>query len=85
VPPTNTPVRYLPVFNKVLSGALSTRWESVSSVARNLNFRLTVRNNNPLAPQTNKDEMIVSVNAGAGPFQVTAPTFGQSVSSGNMV
>ncbi|MGU3373935.1 zinc-dependent metalloprotease [Chryseobacterium sp. M5A1_1a] len=85
IPPVNTPVRYLPDFNKVLAGALSTRWESVSSVARNLNFRLTVRNNNPLAPQTNKDEMIVSVNAVAGPFQVTAPTFGQSVSSGNTV
>lgn len=83
LPPKSTPVRYLPEFNKVLAGALSTRWESVSSVGRNLNFRLTVRNNNPLAPQTNNDNMLVTVNAGAGPFQVTAPSFGQSASSGS--
>lgn len=83
VSPTSSPVRYMPDFNKVLAGALSTRWESVSGIARNLNFRLTVRNNNPLAPQTNKDDMLVTVNAGAGPFQVTAPTFGQSASSGS--
>ncbi|QIY90529.1 reprolysin-like metallopeptidase [Chryseobacterium gallinarum] len=83
VAPRSTPVRYLPEFNQVLAGALSTRWESVSSVARNLNFRLTVRNNNPIAPQTNKDDMVVTVNAAAGPFQVTAPTFGQSLNSGN--
>lgn len=83
VSPKSTPVRYFPEFNKVLAGALSTRWESVSSVGRNLNFRLTVRNNNPLAPQTNNDNMLVTVNAGAGPFRVTAPSFGQSASSGN--
>lgn len=83
VPPKSTPVRYLPEFNKVLAGALSTRWESVSSVGRNLNFRLTVRNNNPLAPQTNNDNMLVTVSAGAGPFQITAPSFGQSASSGS--
>lgn len=83
--PVSNPVRYLPDFNKVLAGVLSTRWESVSSVARNLNFTFTARNNNPAAPQTSKDEMVVTVNAGAGPFQVTAPTFGQSLSSGGIV
>ncbi|MBV8325475.1 reprolysin-like metallopeptidase [Chryseobacterium sp.] len=85
VVPVNNPIRYMPDFNKVLAGVLSTRWESVSNVARNMNFRLTVRNNNPMAPQTNKDEMMVSVNAGSGPFQITAPTFGQSLSSGSIV
>lgn len=83
VSPKSTPVRYFPEFNKVLAGALSTRWESVSSVGRNLNFRLTVRNNNPLAPQTNNDDMMITVNAAAGPFQVTTPSFGQSASSGS--
>lgn len=83
VSPKSTPVRYFPEFNKVLAGALSTRWESVSSIGRNLNFRLTVRNNNPLAPQTNNDDMMVTVNAAAGPFQVTTPSFGQSASSGS--
>ncbi|SHF38663.1 reprolysin-like metallopeptidase [Chryseobacterium sp. OV279] len=80
--PISSPVRYFPDFNKVLSGVLSTRWEAVSSVARNLNFVATVRNNNPVQPQVSKDAMIITVNAGSGPFQVTAPIFGQSLSSG---
>lgn len=83
VPPVSTPVRYFPEFNKVLAGVFSTRWESVSSVARNLNFTCTVRNNHPTAPQTSKDEAVVTVNTASGPFKVTAPIFGQSTSSGN--
>ncbi|CAH0157742.1 reprolysin-like metallopeptidase [Chryseobacterium sp. Bi04] len=79
--PVNTPVRYFPDFNKVLGGVLSTRWESVSSIARDLNFTVTVRNNNPTGPQTANDAMKVSINAGAGPFQITSPAFGQSLNS----
>ncbi|WP_250253284.1 reprolysin-like metallopeptidase [Chryseobacterium sp. Marseille-Q3244] len=84
-PPVNSLVRYFPDFNKVLAGVLSTRWESVSSVARNLNFAATVRNNNPLQPQVSKDGMVITVDAVSGPFQVTAPVFGQSLSSGATV
>lgn len=83
LPPVSTPVRYFPEFNKVLAGVLSTRWESVPSVARSLNFTLTVRNNDLTAPQTSRDDMMVTVNATAGPFTVTAPVFGQSLSSGS--
>lgn len=82
VKPVSTPTRYFPDFNKVLAGVLTTKWETVSSVGRNLNFVITVRNNNPVDPQTNRDAMVVAVNAASGPFQVTAPTFGQSVASG---
>jgi subtilisin-like proprotein convertase family protein len=83
--PVSSKVRYFPDFNKVLAGVLSTRWESVSSVARNLNFAATVRNNNPLQPQVSKDAMTITVDAASGPFQVTAPAFGQSLSSGGTV
>ncbi|WP_312306275.1 reprolysin-like metallopeptidase [Chryseobacterium sp.] len=83
--PVTTPTRYFPDFNKVLGGVLSTRWESVSSIARELNFTATVRNNDPLAPQTNKDDVKLTVNAAAGPFQVTAPAFGQSLASGSAI
>ncbi|PIF45007.1 putative secreted protein (Por secretion system target) [Chryseobacterium sp. 52] len=83
--PVSGPVRYLPDFNKVLAGVLTTRWESVSSVARNLNFNVTLRTNNPVDPQTNKDAMVVTVNGAAGPFQVTGPVFGQSLNSGGTV
>lgn len=82
--PVSTPVRYFPEFNKVLAGVLTTRWESVSSVARNLNFSVTLRTNHPVDPQTAKDAAIITVNAAAGPFQVTSPAFGQSLSSGGV-
>ncbi|MGN7866068.1 reprolysin-like metallopeptidase [Chryseobacterium sp. 22458] len=83
--PVNSLVRYFPDFNKVLAGVLSTRWEAVSSIARGLNFAVTVRNNNPLQPQVSKDAMTVTVDAASGPFQVTAPVFGQSLNSGGTV
>ena len=83
VPPTSNPYRYFPDFNTVLAGVNTTRWESVSSVSRALNFGVVLRNNNPLEPNIAQDAMLVTVNANAGPFKVTAPTFGQSLTSGN--
>lgn len=85
ISPVNTPVRYFPDFNKVLAGVLTTKWETVSGVGRNLNFALTVRNNSIAAPQTSKDAMMITVNNASGPFKVTAPAFGQSASSGSTV
>ncbi len=83
--PTTSAVRYFPDFNKVLAGVLSTRWESVSSVARSLNFAATVRNNSPAQPQVSKDATVLTVDAASGPFQVTAPIFGQSLTSGGTI
>ncbi|CAI8937599.1 reprolysin-like metallopeptidase [Chryseobacterium sp. IT-36CA2] len=85
ISPVTTPVRYFPDFNKVLAGVLTTKWETVSGVGRNLNFALTVRNNSITAPQTSKDAMMITVNNASGPFKVTAPAFGQSASSGSTV
>ncbi|UHO36959.1 T9SS type A sorting domain-containing protein [Chryseobacterium capnotolerans] len=84
VKPMSSSTRYFPDFNKVLAGVLTTKWETVSSVGRNLNFDLIVRNNNPLDPQTNKDAVVVTVDAASGPFKVTAPLFGQSLASGGI-
>ncbi len=83
-PPKSEPVRYFPEFGKVLAGVSATRWEALSSVGRTLNFTLTARDNSAAGAQTATDEVIVTVSATAGPFVVTAPTFGESlVSSGN--
>ena len=82
VPPTKNPYRYFPNFDVVLAGVNTTRWESVSSVARNLNFGVVLRTNDPLTPNIAQDAMMVTVNAASGPFKVTAPTFGQSLASG---
>lgn len=80
-PPISEPVRYFPEFGKVLAGVNATRWEALSSVGRTLNFTLTARDNSAAGPQTATDEVIVTVSAAAGPFVVTAPTFGESLLS----
>ncbi|MFV5687623.1 reprolysin-like metallopeptidase [Flavobacterium sp. ZT3R25] len=72
--PMSSPIRYMPSYNTVLSGKLTTTWESVSTIARTLHFTLTGRDNTTAAigtAQTNTDEMIVTV-SGTGPFAVTS-------------
>ncbi len=88
--PTTSPTRYFPKLATILTGGLlsgplpggdaGANTEALSSVARTLNFRLTVRDNAPYsstAPvsvgQTQFRDMVVTVNATAGPFSVTAP------------
>jgi hypothetical protein len=82
--PTASPVRYFPTMSTVLSGLTATPGlevasEALSSVARTLNFRLTVRDNVPYsatAPikvgQTNFKDMTVTVDATRGPLTVTS-------------
>ena len=73
LPPTSSTVRYMPSLSTVLQNRLTTTWESVSSIARSLNFSLTGRDNATLeTPQTNTDNMVVTVSATAGPFAVTS-------------
>ena len=82
--PTSTaPVRYFPQMSTVLTGATSWKWEAVPNVARTLNFRLTVRDNHAGGPANNSDDMIVTVNATAGPFAVTSPNTAVSYAGGS--
>ncbi|HLA55754.1 MAG TPA: GEVED domain-containing protein [Flavobacterium sp.] len=76
--PTASPVRYFPKMSSVLTGATTTAGseltvEALPSVARILNFRLTVRDNRAGGSGNNSDDMVVTVNATAGPFSVSAP------------
>ncbi|MGL2967094.1 reprolysin-like metallopeptidase [Flavobacterium sp. XGLA_31] len=76
--PTTSPIRYFPKMSSVLAGATTTAGteitvEALPSVARTLNFRLTVRDNHTGGPANNSDDMVVTVNATAGPFAVTSP------------
>jgi subtilisin-like proprotein convertase family protein len=73
LPPSSSAIRYMPSFSSVLQNRLTTTWESVSSVGRDLHFSITARDNAVLAtPQTNSDNMTVTVNAAIGPFAVTS-------------
>lgn len=88
--PTSSPTRICPKLDRILAGQLFTgpltggdagiNIEYLSSVARTLNFRLTVRDNCPYsstAPikvgQTAFTDMTVTVNGTAGPFAVSTP------------
>ena len=97
--PTTSPTRYFPRLSNILAGSLITgtlggdavaNVEALSSVARTLNFRLTVRDNVPYsstAPikvgQTQFTDMVVTVNGTAGPFAVSAPNTAVSWPAGS--
>jgi len=75
---STSPVRYFPRLQSVLAGATTTAGteitvEALPSVARTMNFRLTVRDNRAGGSANNSDDMIVTVNGTAGPFTVSAP------------
>ncbi|MCG9791761.1 reprolysin-like metallopeptidase [Flavobacterium algicola] len=71
--PSSSPVRYMPSLSNVIANKLISNWESVSDVARTLNFVLTGRDNAALGTaQTANDEAIITVSATAGPFKLTS-------------
>ena len=61
-----SPIRYFPTMSSILAGSTTTAGldvtaEALSSVARTLNFRLTVRDNVVGQGQTNFDDVVVTV------------------------
>ena len=95
--PTASATRMFPKLSTVLSGLLitpvitggtaGTNIEALSSVARTLNFRLTVRDNSPYVAgvktgQTAYTDAVVTVSAASGPFSVSAPNTAVSWASG---
>ncbi len=69
--PTTSPVRYFPKHESVLTNK-NDDWEVLPSVARNMNFMLTVRdNNNTEGGATGQDQTTVTTIA-KGPFNITS-------------
>lgn len=96
-PPSTTSDRYMPILERVLNGELTetnpvetldnTSWETVSTVGRDLNFALTVRDRSEAGgvgqtPQSNYDTMTVTVDGVSGPFEVTSQSTNESWDSG---
>ncbi|MBT6082405.1 MAG: hypothetical protein HOH06_05350, partial [Polaribacter sp.] len=69
--PTSSPNRYMPALDTVVEGATSM-WEVLPTVARDLNFSYTVRDNHFSAGRTARDDMKVST-IEVPPFTVTSP------------
>ncbi|WP_445453579.1 reprolysin-like metallopeptidase [Flavobacterium sp. 25HG05S-40] len=85
---TTSPTRYFPRMASVLTGATTTAGteltvEALSSVARTQNFRVTVRDNRAGGSANNSDDMVITVNATAGPFTVSAPNTAVSYVGGS--
>ncbi len=76
--PSSNKFRYFPQMGKILGGIISittgstSNWETVSSVARTLNFGFTARDNHPGGGQTASDFTKITVDATGGPFTVTS-------------
>ena len=85
---TSSPTKYFPRLSTILAGGFTTQAdpggdpgmliEALSALTRDLNFRLTVRDNHPYVPgvaigQTQYTDVRVSVTNLAGPFKVSAP------------
>lgn len=72
VNPKSTGTRFLPDLSTVVNGSISSVWEVTPAVAREMNFKLTVRDNNAEAGQNAFDDLKVTVTDAAGPFKVTS-------------
>ncbi len=71
--PTTDTNRYFPRLETIKTGATSWQWEAVPNVARTMNFRMTVRDNQAGGGTNNSDDSVITVNGTAGPFVLNAP------------
>ncbi|WP_310560127.1 reprolysin-like metallopeptidase [Flavobacterium sp.] len=75
--PTSDPTRTFPNLAAIISNTTPT-WEVLPSVARTLNFRLTVRDNSTLGGRTDYKAVAITVGT-AGPFLVSTPNAGTEI------
>lgn len=68
-PPVNNGQRIFPKLNDILNG-VAVKGERLPNYTRNMVFRLTARDNKPMAGATGYDQMSISVSASAGPFNI---------------
>jgi hypothetical protein len=78
-----SPNRFMPALKTVLAGNTSTEWEVLPSVARNLNFSLTVRDNSSNGAATARDDIKVTIDGASGPFLVTSQAVSTTLNGGS--
>ncbi len=90
LPPTTSASRYFPNLSEVAQGNLTqtnpqldSAWETVSDIAKEMNFALTVRDNVIGGGQVVSDLLNLNVVSSAGPFTVTSQTTQQTITAGN--
>ncbi len=70
--PEPSPTRYFPRLLDLVSNT-DFDWEELPSVSRDMEFRVTIRDDVNGVGCTTEDNLIVTTNASAGPFVVTSP------------
>lgn len=70
LPPTSSPYRYLPSLQTVVAST-TNEWEVLPSIAREMNFSLTVRDNNLTGGASTRNDIKVTV-TDSSPFTVTS-------------
>lgn len=76
--PTSSPSRTFPNLAAIVSNTTPT-WEVLPSVARVMNFRLTVRDNSILGGRTSSADCTVTTSSTIGPFLVSSPNTGSEI------
>ncbi|MEO9510876.1 MAG: reprolysin-like metallopeptidase [Flavobacteriaceae bacterium] len=91
LPPTTDPIRYFPALSSVVQGDLTQTnptvndtWETVSTIERDLQFALTVRDNALGGGQVVSDVLDVQVINAAGPFVVTSQASNEIYAAGSV-
>jgi len=79
---TSDNYRSLPQYSDVLAGNNDQAWEKLPCTARTMNFSLTVRDNNTSFGRLSEDRTVITV-ANTGPFDVTSPNGGESLTGNN--
>jgi len=82
-PPTQVPYRYFPALSSLTSGKVNP-FDILPSVARTMNFNVSLRDNNTKGGATANDEVTVQVLA-SGPFVISYPNGGEAIQSGTPV
>ena len=81
-PPSTSSERYFPSIETIISGVASP-FEVLSNVARNLNFNVSLRDNNGAGGAVANDDITIVVN-NTGPFRVTRPNGFETLQAGQM-
>ncbi|MEL6659532.1 MAG: reprolysin-like metallopeptidase, partial [Bacteroidota bacterium] len=70
--PTSSPERYFPRLSDLVNN-IDPTWETLPETNRDMEFRVTIRDFDGTYGCTTEDNIILSVDASAGPFLVTEP------------
>ena len=81
LPPSTNSVRQFPAKGNNKNHS-STTWEKLPEVSRNMKFQFTVRDNFNGGGNTAHDDVLLMVDGATGPFKITAPNGGESLSAG---